>query len=51
MDKIMVMQRLTQMEVDTLRELLKYNYDYDEIVVDAMDEDEIKDEFKKIWQL
>lgn len=50
-DKIMVMQRLTQMEVDTLRELLKYNYAYDEIVVDAMDEDEIKDEFKKIWQL
>tara|TARA_B100001094_G_C18196386_1_gene811620 strand:- start:3166 stop:4221 length:1056 start_codon:yes stop_codon:yes gene_type:complete len=50
-DKIMVMQRLTEMEVETLRELLKYNYRYDEVVVDAMDEDEIQDEFKKIWKL
>ena len=50
-DKIMVMQRLTQMEVETLRELLKYNYRYDEVVVDAMDEDEIQEEFKQIWKL
>ena len=50
-DKIMVMQRLTEMEVETLRELLKYNYRYEEAVVDAMDEDEIQEEFKQIWKL
>jgi len=50
-DKIMVMQRLTEMEIETLREILKYNYRYDEIIVDAMDEDEIQDEIKKIWRL
>lgn len=50
-DKIMLKQRVTQMEMETLRELLKYTYRYDEVMVDSMDDDEVMDEFVRIYKL
>lgn len=50
-DKILVKQRLTEMEMATLRELLKYTYRYDEVMVDSMDDDEVMEEFVQIYSL
>ncbi len=50
-DKIAVRQRLTQMEITTLREMLVINYRYDEDVVEEMDDDEVQEEFLKIYSL
>ena len=50
-DKIAVRQRLTQIEIKTLREMLVINYRYEEDVVEEMDDDEVQEEFLKIYSL
>ena len=50
-DKILIEQRLTYMEIETLRELLIINYKYSESETEDLDDDEIIEEFRKIYQL
>ncbi len=50
-DKILIEQRLTHMEIETLRELLIINYRYSEKEVEDFNDEEIKEEFRRIYQL
>ena len=50
-DKILIEQRLRHMEIETLRELLIINYKYSEIEVDDFNDDEIIEEFRKLYRL
>ena len=50
-DKILIQQRLTQIEIETLREILIVNYKYSEREVTDLNDDEIIEEFQKIYRL
>ena len=50
-DKIMIEQRLTHMEMETLKEILIINYEYRETEVENMNDDEVIETFKTIYRL